>query len=232
MCGRFLNTHPSREIARAFRAMMDQLAFESFATWNIAPSQPIRAVRVGEEGRVLTALQWGFVPFWAKSLDDAQKPINARGETVATSGMFRAAFAKRRCVIPASGFYEWQKVEGRRTKQPFAILPTGEDGMFAFAGVWDRWGGGDELDTCAIITTTPNEVMKPIHDRMPVILSRDAVDEWLAEDAEPDRLRALLAPCDPALLRAYPVSRRVNSPKHDDPDCIKPEMPETQGDLF
>jgi putative SOS response-associated peptidase YedK len=226
MCGRFLNTHPSREIALAFKAILDRTARESFATWNIAPSQPIRAVRAGEDGaggRELVALRWGFVPSWSKAPDDGPRPINARAETVATSGAFRGAFARRRCIVPASGFYEWQKVEGQRTKQPFAIVPTNEDEMFAFAGVWERWG--DELETCAIITTSPNAVMKPIHDRMPAILSGSAVDEWLDPVSTPERLGALLGPSDPGSMRAYPVSRHVNSPAHDDQACLAPDVP-------
>ncbi|MGP1308878.1 MAG: SOS response-associated peptidase [Phycisphaerales bacterium] len=235
MCGRFLNTHPSREIARAFRVMMDRLAQESFATWNIAPSQPIRAVRVGEDGdrsRELVALRWGFVPSWSKAPDDGPRPINARAETVATSGAFRSAFARRRCVIPASGFYEWRRIEGQRTKQPFAIVPTSDDGLFAFAGVWERWG--DDLETCAIITTAPNAVMKPIHDRMPAILGADAIDAWLDPDAPKDRLAEVLGPSDPAGMRAYPVSRHVNTPAHDDPRCLEPVAEENSdgGGLF
>jgi putative SOS response-associated peptidase YedK len=239
MCGRFLNTHPSHEIALAFKAILDRTARESFARWNIAPSQPIRAVRAGEDGaggRELVALRWGFVPSWSKGSDDGPRPINARAETVAISGAFRSAFARRRCIVPASGFYEWQKLEGQRTKQPFAIVPTNEDEMFAFAGVWERWG--DELETCAIITTAPNAVMKPIHDRMPAILSGAAVDEWLDPASAPERLSAMLGPSDPSGMRAFPVSRHVNSPAHDDPNCLipfdadGPRPPDDEGLLF
>lgn len=224
MCGRFLNTHPSDEIARAFRVILDRAAQLSFARWNVAPSQPIRVVRDVDGQREMAGVKWGFVPTWAKSPSDGPRPINARAETIDSSGAFRGAFAKRRCVVPASGFYEWQAAQSRRAKRPFALLPSHESEMFAFAGVWERWG--DDLETCAIITTTPNAVMKPIHDRMPVILPMDEVDTWLDAATPAEQAKALLRPCDPGAMRALPVSRHVNSPAHDDPHCLDPEPPD------
>jgi putative SOS response-associated peptidase YedK len=178
--------------------------------------------------------------------------INARAETAAEKPSFRAAYRKRRCLVLADGFYEWQKVPGERTKQPYHVRM--KDGRpFAFAGLWEAWrqregrrrgaaggaepgdagsrqtgageaaAGDDWLLTCTILTTAPNDLMKPIHDRMPVILPRGAYDAWLAEgEAPPDEIAALLVPFDPGAMEAYPVSRAVNNPKHDAPELVEP----------
>ena len=230
MCGRFLNIHPSREIARSFRVVRDLTDDGLFARWNIAPSQPIRAIREGSEGRELVALRWGLVPSWARSPDEGPRPINARAESLSSAAPFRAAFARRRCVVPASGFYEWRRAGG--AKIPHAIVPDEEGGVFAFAGVWEAWGDG--LETCAIVTTRPNALMAPIHDRMPAILTMDGVEEWLDAASRPERLLGILGPADERTMRVFAVSRRVNSPHNDDPSCLAPAAQETerQGELF
>ena len=176
--------------------------------------------------RSLDVLRWGLVPHWAKDLAFGNRCINARAETVQMTPAFRDAFKSRRCIIPASGFYEWKKVG--KAKQPFAIVPTDEP-LFAFAGLCENWrnrAGGESAEwirTCAIITGEPNELVAPIHDRMPVILDRSAWAKWLGDKlAEREELPALLRRPYPAtLMRAYPVSKRVNSPRDDDEALIE-----------
>jgi putative SOS response-associated peptidase YedK len=199
---------------------MDEPSFETFdekrivPRYNIAPSQPIPVARLNKSGeRVIRMVSWGLVPSWTKGTPKS-RPINARAETIATSGMFRQAYERRRCLIPADGFYEWQ---GKTPpKQPMFIHQP-DDGMFAFAGLWERWKPDDAhepVDTCTIITTTPNAVMKPIHDRMPVILHERDYDRWLSRDVSGGAVMDLLRPFD-GELEAYPVSTQVNKPAND-----------------
>lgn len=203
--------------------------------YNVAPSQSAPAVILDRDGggwRV-DMLGWGLVPSWAKDPEgsDLRRPINARSETAASSPMFRGPMRKRRCVVPASGFYEWQARGGggeRQTKQPWYITPADGE-VFAMAGVWDEWrgrgdggGAGAALRTFAILTTGANDAMKPIHDRMPVMLTREGVAAWLdggVEDAA--ALRPLLRPCGDEALRLRRVGTWVNSPAHDDARCIE-----------
>ncbi len=223
MCGRFALQSDPNNIRRMYGLALvpDEGGIVPWGAyrWNIAPSQPVLAVRQREGQREVVGLKWGLVPSWSKTPDDGPKPINARAETVATSPAFRAAFKCRRCVIPASAFYEWQKFEGEKRKQPFAIVPTDAE-VFSMAGVWESWG--DCLETCAIITTSPNAVMKPIHNRMPVILAPDEVDRWLDDRTAPQDAHAMLRPFDDAAMRSYPVSTLVNSPANDSPACLTP----------
>ena len=224
MCGRY--TLRRIDLVRAAMGAVPDPSFDEFTErprFNIAPSQPVPVVRVAKDGgRALGLVRWGLVPHWAKEPPKVQ-PINARAETVASSGMFRQAFARRRCIIPADGFYEWQKLDGK-TKQPmFVRFP--DDRVFGFAGIWERWrqqDGDDPLDTCAVITTTPNGVMAPIHDRMPVILRPADYDAWLDRDADPAAAAELLRPYPDGELDAVPVDRLVNSPKNDVPECVRP----------
>jgi putative SOS response-associated peptidase YedK len=196
------------------------LPFEEFTErprWNVAPSQLMPIVHLDEESRpAIYAARWGFIPAWAKDRPKVQ-PINARADSVATSGLFRSAFQRRRCLVPADGFYEWRATG--KAKQPF-FFRRKDDELFAFAGLWDRWtpGGSDEtVETFTIITTSPNEIAAPIHNRMPVILRPEDYLTWLgAEGLEP-----LLAPCRAAEMEAFPVSKFVNSPKNDDERCVK-----------
>jgi putative SOS response-associated peptidase YedK len=230
MCGRFLNKLPPEETARLFRTK--NVAPNFPARFNIAPTDPVLAVRfdpkTGE--RRLDALRWGLVPHFAKDLSTGARFINARAETVETLPAFRDAFKRHRCLIPASGFYEWRK-DGK-TKTPYAIVPT--DGpLFAFAGLWENWrdrSAGDDapwIRTCTIVTGEPNALLAPIHDRMPVILPKEAWPQWLGEEAaDPAALKALLRPYPAELMRAYPVSPRVGSVKNADPSLIEPLMAE------
>ena len=194
--------------------------FEEFSEhphFNVAPAYRMPIVRLGDEGRELAFAQWGLIPSWAKEAPKI-KPINARAETVATGGMFRQAFSRRRCIVPADGFYEWRKLDAR-TKQPMFIhFPR--DRPFGFAGLWERWRGANDevpLETFTIITTTPNELMAGIHNRMPVILRPEDYTRWLDGSSSVENLKPLLAPYPEGELEAYPVSSYVNSPKNTGP---------------
>ena len=230
MCGRYQSHLPPDEVARWFGTR--NVVPNYPARYNVAPTDPILAVRfnprTGE--RSLDALRWGLVPHWAKDLSMGARLINARSETLATTPSFRDAFARRRCLIPASGFYEWRK-DGK-TKTPYAIVPN-DAPLFAFAGLWENWrdrSAGDDapwIRTCSIVTGAPNELLAPIHDRMPVILPREAWARWLGEEpAEPQELESLLAPYPAERMRVYPISTRVNSVKNDDPSLLDPLMAE------
>lgn len=226
MCGRFTLRTPAAEVARHFR-LPDVPDLD--ARYNIAPSQDIPVIRPGQEQqRELVFCRWGLVPFFAKEPSAGRQPINARCETVATSPMFRAAIRRRRCLIPADGFYEWKRVGSK--KQPFYIrLKCNEP--FAFAGIWERWGENDELQTCAMLTTDANELMQPIHDRMPVLLPPNAYELWLDPEVEDvTRIKHLFEPYPADEMEAYAVSTDVNRPTHDAPDCIQPA--DHQRELF
>ncbi|MGD8725986.1 MAG: SOS response-associated peptidase, partial [Gemmatimonadales bacterium] len=165
---------------------------------------------------------WGLIPSWAKDPTIGNRMINARAETVATKPAFEGAFKHRRCLIPADGFYEWQKTGSR--KQPYYIGRR-DGSVFAFAGLWERWAdeGHDPIETFTIITTTPNDLLAPIHDRMPVILPTDRYDEWLdPANTETEALQSLLGPAPAADLTATPVSTYVNSPHNEGPECVRP----------
>lgn len=191
--------------------------------YNIAPTQPIAAVRTILEAasRELVELRWGLIPFWASDAKIGNTLINARSETVATKPTFRAAFRSRRCLVLADGFYEWQRAPDG--KQPFHIQQR--DGEpFAFAGLWEHWKSpdGEDVQTGTILTTSANDLMRPIHDRMPVILPVEAYDLWLDPAVrEAKQLQPLLKPYDGELL-SFPVSIYVNSPRHDDARCVEP----------
>lgn len=220
MCGRFTLIASADVVAEHYGlAELPLLA----PRYNIAPTQPVAAVRLDRDGaeREFTHFQWGLIPSWSKDPSIGSRMINARSETAAEKPSFRAAFKRRRCLIPASGFYEWQKVDGG--KQPMYIRPA-EGDLLSFAGLWEFWAGpdGSELETCTILTTSPNDYMEPIHNRMPVILEPDDYGMWLDPDTPPDQLMHLMRPAALGLLEAYPVSTAVNRPTNDSPDCIKP----------
>ena len=197
--------------------------------YNIAPSQPVLAIRERDGARELAILQWGLIPAWSKLPKSG--PINARAETVATKPTFRNAFRRRRCLVPADGFYEWKKL-GPRTKQPYFIHRP-DNKPFAFAGLWEEWRGpdGSSIESCTVITTDTNRKLAELHDRMPVVLEREDYAEWLDpanEDVE--SLQRLLVPAPDDFFELRPVSKTVNSPKNENPDCIEPEP--AQGSLF
>lgn len=218
MCGRFTHRLTWKQIVELYKLTGDQ-PFELKPRYNVAPSQKVPVVRERAGRRELALLRWGLIPAWAKEAAIGYKMINARAETVATAPSFRAAFKTRRCLIPASGFFEW-KQEGPR-KQPYLI--GHKDGTpLSLAGLWERWEQGPEpVETFTIITTTPNELMAPIHDRMPVILPPEAFDAWLAPGPSPIA-EALLQPYPAEKLKTCPISTRVNSPKNDDSSIIEP----------
>ncbi len=219
MCGRFALVAEKRILDMLFGL---ELRFELQPRFNIAPSQEILALRLtqGEAEKEFAHLRWGLVPFWAEESSIGSRMINARSETAPEKPSFRNAFKKRRLLIPASGFYEWKKEQDG--KQPYYVCR--EDGNpFAFAGLWERWDKGDKpLETCTILTTEPNALLAPIHNRMPVILSPASFDHWLDPQADPAGLRELLQPYPPGELKSYPVSRQVNKPSNDNPDLVKP----------
>src|SRR5688500_11967104 len=181
--------------------------------YNIAPTQPVLVIPNNHPDR-FELFHWGLIPSWAKDTAIGNRMINARAETLAEKPSFRTALKRRRCLLPADGFYEWRKEPDGKTKTPIYIrLKSGEP--FMFAGLWDEWHSpdGSVLPSCAVITTRPNELMASIHDRMPVILSKDELRQWLdPAEQEPERLTALLKPFPAERMEAFPVSRTVNNP--------------------
>lgn len=221
MCGRFSQTATPEIIAEQFQVQEPPL-FQP--RYNIAPSQDIAAIRIESETstRKLVMLRWGLIPSWAKDPKIGHQCINAKAETVAEKPSFRSAFKTRRCLVVATGFYEWQ-VQGAR-KQPMWIGLRSRR-PFAFAGLWEHWkpAEGEPIDTCTIITTEPNDLMAPIHNRMPVILAPTSYDQWLDPTFQKiDSLNGLLRPYPSEELMAYPVSPLVNNPRHDAPQCLEP----------
>lgn len=219
MCGRFALEDDGTGVQEQF-GLVDtpQLA----PRYNIAPTQPIAAVGRKKSGRYgLTHFYWGFVPSWAKDMSMASRMINARSETVHEKPSFRAAFKRRRCIVPLSGFYEWQKQENGR-KQPMYIHPSGGASFFAAAGLWELWHSpdGSELRSATLLTTIPNELMAPIHNRMPVLLSPDDYEAWLNPDTPLPVLQALCKPYQQDQMSTHPVSSYVNSPRNEGPDCF------------
>lgn len=193
--------------------------------WNIAPTQDIAAVRRDEDGRHLVPLHWGLVPHWAEDPSIGSRMINARAETLADKPAFRAALRQRRCLIPIDGFYEW-KTEGKR-KQPYAIRRRDRQPM-ALAGLWESWPGPkgaplpQPLQSATIVTTGANAVLRPLHERMPVVMDPRDWEAWLDPAAPLPLVQDLLRPAPDGELEAYPVSTRVNSVRNDDESCIVP----------
>lgn len=219
MCGRFALAATGEEVAAHYE--LPEVPFVA-PRYNIAPTQPVAAVRLGAVGeREFTHFQWGLIPSWSKDPSIGSRMINARAETAAEKPAFRAAFRRRRCLLPATGFYEWRATNGR--KQPMYIHAAG-GGLVSLAGLWEVWQSPDGglLETCTILTTTPNALMEPIHNRMPVILDPLDYDMWLHPDTPIDQLHHLLRPFDAAALDAYPVSTGVNKPQNDSAELIAP----------
>jgi putative SOS response-associated peptidase YedK len=211
MCGRFVSASPPDEIARYFDAAApEQVLPESY---NVAPTNDVYAVYETGGVRRVDSFHWGFVPHWAKDPSVGSRMINARAETIATKNAFKPSLRKRRCIVPADGFYEWKKIPGQKTKQPM-FIHRGDDEPLAFAGLWTIWrdAEGDELHSCTIITTSANEDVADVHDRMPVILGPDDWGTWLDEGNDDiDTLGKLLVPAPPRLIRMHPVSTEVNN---------------------
>ena len=233
MCGRYTLSSPGDLVADLFD--LDQVP-EIPPRYNVAPTQEVAVVRREDDHRAFRWLRWGLVPFWADDPSIGNRMINARAETAAEKPAFRAAFKKRRCLVLADGFYEWQKVHGG-AKQPWLFrLASGEP--FAFAGLWESWRddeapeGEPPLETVTLLTTDANPVVAPVHHRMPVILGREDHNLWLDPAiADRERLEALLDPYVPEEMVAHPVSRRVNKPQNDDPSVVEPvDLPAEGGD--
>lgn len=243
MCGRFTLRASASEVAEAF-GLLEAPPFAPL--FNIAPTQPVAVVRhvpeAADSQRELVWMHWGLVPSWAKDRSMGAKMINARADTAPTKPAYRAAFRRRRGLVVADGFYEWQepeqtgslgtgKMAGRRSKakkQPY-FFHMDDDRPFAFAGLWETWESpdGSFLDSCTILTTDANELMRPVHDRMPVILAPDDYRRWLDPAVEASEVLPLLRPYPGDDLVAYPISTYVNSPSHDDAHCIAPLAAET-----
>ena len=230
MCGRIVQSVAPHQLAEEF--FLDMVP-DILPRFNIAPTQDIAAVLPNptSEGRQIRQLRWGLVPHWSPHADASARMINARSETVLEKSSFQESFRQRRCLIPVNGFYEWQNRDG--IKQPY-LFQNREKGLFALAGIWDRWEypGGKELHSCTILTTAANSVMRPIHHRMPVILPRKDWDLWLKLDpARAEELTGLLAPVASDDLLAAPVSREVNRPAFDNPQCLEPIWDDPGGQL-
>lgn len=226
MCARFTLSANSKQVATLFDLLNVP---ELPPRYNIAPSQQVPAVRLNEAGeREFAFLKWGLVPSWADDESIGYKMVNARAETVATKPSFREAFRRRRCLIPADGFYEWL-AEGKR-KKPFHFHRPDRE-PFAFAGLWERKdrNGDGPLETCTIITTTSNKMAEPYHDRMPVIIPQKLISRWLSPTTDANSLSELLIPISNDFLTVNSVSTIVNSPKVDGPRCIEAV---SSGDLF
>lgn len=223
MCGRFTLFEPEKVLAREFGVPGFPSGIPApLPRYNIAPSQPVAAVRAAREKghRELVLLRWGLIPSWTKDPRIGDRLVNARAETVRGKPSFRGPFRRRRCLVPANGFFEWQR--GVRGKQPYYVRMR--DGrMFAFAGLWDRWDDpdGGPVESCTILTTAANEALAPIHERMPVILPREEYGRWIdPSNPDADSLSPLLVPFPSGEMIAFPVSRRVNDPAVDDEGCI------------
>lgn len=232
MCGRFTLHHSAEEIAKRFE--VQRVLFDAPPRYNIAPSQPIATITSQDGARVLDACRWGLIPSWAKDPAIGNRMINARAETLREKPAFKTALSRRRCLIPADGFYEWStpakattaNKRGAKAKEKtphYIRMKSGE--LFALAGLWDEWKTpeGEMLRSCTIITTVPNDIITPLHHRMAVILKPEDEATWLnSESNDVDELSQLLQPYANDALELYGVSRRVNAPAFDEESCIFP----------
>jgi putative SOS response-associated peptidase YedK len=218
MCGRYLLTSPPEAMRRVF-GYSETPNFPP--RYNIAPTQPIAVVTYENNGPHFALMRWGLIPSWVKDPKGFTVLINARAETAAEKPAFRAAIRRRRAIIPADGWYEWQ-VRGSAPKQPYLMRPV-EPGPVAFAALWETWLGADgtEIDTAAMLTTDANRALSGVHNRMPVILQREAFASWLDPRLEPKEIQHLLRPAPDEAFEAVAVSTRVNSVQHDDESLIR-----------
>jgi putative SOS response-associated peptidase YedK len=221
MCGRVIQTSTPEAIRRLFDAIAP--VPNAPPRYNGAPSQELMVLRRNPETRerTLQLLRWGLIPSWTKDAKGGRKPINARAETIASSPMFKAAYAKRRCLLPIDGFFEWKAIKGSKTKQPYALAMK-DRSPFAVAGIWENWTRPDTdeaIRTFAVITCEANELVSQIHDRMPVIIAPTDYDRWLGQEPDP---RDLMKPFPAEPMTMWPISTRVNSPKNDDEGLLEP----------
>lgn len=239
MCGRYVSATPPDQLAQYFGAeslVESPEDLDTSGNYNVAPTTGVFTVYESGGARLLDRFHWGLVPFWAKDPKIGSKMINARAETLAEKNSFKRPFAKKRCIIPADGFYEWKKIEGQKRKQPM-YMTTIDDSPFAFAGLWEVWKDKNNLDadgeplelySCTIITGSPNEKVADVHDRMPVMLPPDAWDTWLDRDNHDiEALQELFVPAPSALIQLRPVSTDVNSVRNNGPHLIDEAEPVT-----
>jgi len=227
MCGRFNIKSSGQEIAQKLQA---SLFGEFDPGFNIAPTDPVLVLdsdRQSSVARRLRPMSWGLIPSWVKDLKEWKIRINARSETVATNGCFRAAFKSRRCLIPMTGFYEWQGSKSGG-KQPFEIQAGPEGGVFCVGGIWETWTGKDpktgqliERSTACVITCPPNKLLASIHDRMPVIIPAESFDPWLDDSADQDFIHSLMVPYPADQMDAWPISTAVNNARNKSPAVIQ-----------
>lgn len=227
MCGRF-RLGKGREALKKFFGAYNDVEWEP--RYNLAPTQDIPVVRqdAREPKRALSLMRWGLIPNWSKDASAAARMINARSESVADLPAFRDALRSRRCLVPADGFYEWRKAG--KTREPYCFALPDND-IFVFAGLWDRWRSpeGRVIETCSILTTSANDLVRDVHDRMPVILPPDAYDLWLDPGFQKrDGILELLKPIPASSMKKFPVSSRVNDVNNDDAECAAPVEPATE----
>jgi len=227
MCGRYTHLFKWAQLHGLMTLVSPPWEFPR--RYNVAPTQIAPVVRAIEEpgasaGRRVDPMRWGLIPSWAPDISIGSRLINARADTIAEKPSFRAAFKSRRCLIPASGFYEWKALEGEKRKVPHYIRPSADDELFFFAGLWERWtpkdGSREPIESFTIITTEANELMATLHNRMPVILDAPERDAWLDTETPQDALKGLLRPYSSELMMAFPVSQTVNNPRNDTAACI------------
>jgi len=221
MCGRFALTISWEALLAAFAEFDFEFGGKLQPRYNIAPSQNILVIP-NLTPRIAGFVHWGLIPSWAKDRKVSYKMINARGETLGEKPSFKDAYRKRRCLIPADGFYEWKK-EGKQKIPNYIRMKSNK--VFAFAGIWENWISPEQekITSCTIITTSPNSLMEQIHNRMPVILPQEHFEKWLnSEPVNRDELDPLLHSFPAELMEAYPVSDQINSPRNDNPNCIEP----------
>ncbi|WP_119300457.1 SOS response-associated peptidase [Dongia deserti] len=219
MCGRYSFSLPPEAIRELFRVVT---VLNLQPRYNIAPTQIVPVIGLEPNGeRALRMFRWGLIPYWSKAMPKSAPLINARSEGIADNKMFGDAFHRRRCLVPADGFFEWNQDKSLKDRTPWRIVDP-ERPAFAFAGVWEGWRSpeGEIVRSFAIITTNANEKLARIHERMPVILKREDEDAWLDPNNAEPKLKSLLAPYDPTRTELYRVDMRVNSFKYDDPACL------------
>jgi putative SOS response-associated peptidase YedK len=224
VCNRYRLTYSKPYLAERFQALDETGEIEDRPRYNIAPTQPVITVRKehGEKTRRLTTMRWGLIPSWAKDMSIGTKTLNARSETVTSTPAFRESILTKRCLIPANGFYEWQKLGS--VKQPYCF-EVGEGAVFALAGLWDEWTSpdGEVIESCTILTTSPNSLVADLHNRMPVIVPPNKYDLWLDPDVKDfEAIRDVLKPYDGNLMRRYPVSMKLNNSRIDDAESASP----------
>ncbi|HEX4492003.1 MAG TPA: SOS response-associated peptidase [Acidimicrobiia bacterium] len=227
MCGRYVSVSSPARLAEVLH--VDEVrADDAEPDYNVTPRAEVPVVaETKDHRRVLDRVRWGLVPSWAKDVSVGDRLINARADTVATKPAYRRAFERRRCLMPADGFYEWRAVPGQKVKQPYFIARADREPM-VFAGLYEVWRDRSDPDaewmrTCALITTDANEKLAPIHDRMPVVLPEDAWGEWLdPENRDTESLHDLLVPAPSDEFIAYPISRLVNKPENQGPELLEP----------